>query len=83
MAVRLLLAAALTIAACFLWSLVLYWWRRRRYNRTWGRIPRNQWEQMASLIKYGPQLPLDEAQILADVEEWLQREDEDDRSNVA
>lgn len=76
--VRLFILNALLFAVCFLWATVVYWRRRRKWRRTWGRVPPNQWEQLASHLKYGPQLPLDTPQVMASVDKWLNREEPDD-----
>jgi hypothetical protein len=42
--------------------------------RAWREVPPGTWEQVAAWMRYGAQSPLDEVQILADVQEWLDGE---------
>ena len=66
-----ILCATLVVVGCAIITGVLYWQRCKRWQGAWGRIPTNEWEQLASRIKYGPQTPLDSLQILADLDDWL------------
>jgi hypothetical protein len=48
----------------------VYWMRWRRWA-VWRKVPAKVWEQVAAEIRSGPQSPLDAAQVLADVQAWL------------
>lgn len=64
---RQLCALALSALAAFV-AVRLY--RRRRWA-AWRKVPPSTWEQVVAWMRHGVQSPLDEVQILADVQAWL------------
>jgi len=67
--IRLVVLAAISATGTFLF---VYWRRRCRWAATWGTVPPNHWEQIAAQIKCGKGTPLDTADVMASVQEWLE-----------